>query len=73
MIYFVAVLSVVLVLIGGWGRRRASELVPSTLPADVRQKNERVMRRGAWVLQVVGAVLLCCSLVGIGYLLVGPR
>lgn len=73
MIYFTAVLSVGLFVIGRWGSRRARELVPSTLPPQARRRMERSMRRGAWVLQTVGLLLFGFSAVGIGYLLVGPR
>jgi hypothetical protein len=44
------------VLVGLWGRRNAARLVPSTLPADERARRERVLFRGAWACQIVGAL-----------------
>lgn len=73
MIYFTAVLSVGMFLIGRWGSRRARELVPSTLSPMARRKMEGSMLRGAWVLRIVGLLLFGFSAVGIGDLLLGPR
>jgi hypothetical protein len=44
------------VLVGAWGRRHAARLVPSTLPADERARRERVLSRGGWACQIVGAL-----------------
>ena len=70
MIYLTGAVAICLFLIGRWGSHQAAELVPRALDPEAREKKERVMRRGSWVIQIVGVLLFSFSVAGIVYLVV---
>lgn len=52
-----ALMAVVLVLVGTWGRQAADTLAPLHLSQEEREQRAAVMRRGSVACIVVGAVL----------------
>lgn len=62
---FTAALGILMFVLGRWGSREAPGLVPHGLPAAERAKRERVYRRGAVVLQVVGGLFLVVIVVSL--------
>ena len=64
LVIFTAAAGILMFLLGRWGRREATALVPPSLPAAERTKRERVYRRGAMVLQIVGVLFLLVIVVG---------
>jgi len=50
-------LAAVCLAIGRWGRRNAADLVPTSMSAYGRAKQERSLRRGAWSLTAFGLLL----------------
>lgn len=57
------VVAVLLVLLGGWGRRNAARLVPEAISPEDRVRQERVLRRGS-VACFGAAALLVFAAVG---------
>lgn len=49
--------------IGRWGRHNSADLVPQTLTADSRAKNERSLRRGAWSMTIFGGLFVVSGLI----------
>lgn len=54
--------AVALVLVGTWGRRRAADLVPPGLAAEDRERQIRVIRRGARACFVTAGLFLPAAL-----------
>jgi hypothetical protein len=65
MAWIVAGLSVVLFVIGTWGRGRVGDLVSPVLEQEDQEKNARVMKRGAVVLQFAGVLMFAVSVFAI--------
>lgn len=62
MIVVVGALAVGMFLLGRWGSQHAPRLVSPMLDAPDRANQERVIRRGAVVMQVAGVAFLVVSL-----------
>jgi hypothetical protein len=71
MIIFDLVLGVGLFAVGRWGMRSMADLVPPELDAEGQEKKARVMRRGAWIVQIVGMLFFCLGAARIVLPLVG--
>ena len=57
------VLGAITVVIGVWGRRNAPHLVATSLPTEDRAKRERMLHRGAWTCQIVGALFAVAGVI----------
>lgn len=56
-----AVVSVLLVLLGSWGRRNAVRLVPQTISPEDHLRQVRVLRRGSVACYVAAALLVLAA------------
>ena len=65
MLWVIAVLAVSMIAMGRWGWRGAANLVSPVLGSEERAKQERVYRRGAFTLLLVGVALLVFAIVGL--------
>jgi hypothetical protein len=61
MLWLMLVVAVAMFVVGRWGARRVPQLISPHLDEEQREKQERVMRRGAWVLQIVAVALVCLA------------
>jgi hypothetical protein len=73
MIWLTLGLAVVMFGVGRWGARNVPRLLSPHLDDEQRDKQERVMRRGARVLQLVAVVLACLTLFVVFHLLHHPE
>jgi hypothetical protein len=65
MLWGTALFAVLMIVMGRWGWRAAATLVSPVLGPDERAKQERVYRRGAVTLLILGLALLGFAIVGL--------
>jgi hypothetical protein len=67
-----ATVGIGMLALGVWGRRAAPDLVPPHLEVSLQEKRLQVMRRGAIVLQLAGALFVVCAVLAVAHPVTGP-